>query len=152
MISNVDLFGLPDVEEPKKYCKGCGQYHALHAFGKEMGALGLRKTICKNCLNKRHKMAKMALKIMGDRPPPGYKGCPICDKIYDPLTASKRDFVPDHNHVTGLPRAWICRECNTTLGKYNDDAGKFWNFIAYIQKYEHGNDEEDNKASDLICV
>lgn len=40
--------------------------------------------------------------------------CPLC------LTETD-DMVSDHCHTTGIPREWVCRNCNVGLGMFDDN-------------------------------
>ena len=41
--------------------------------------------------------------------------CPICGQRFNP-----KDPVLDHDHQTGLPRAFLCIACNSGLGFFRD--------------------------------
>jgi transcription elongation factor Elf1 len=53
--------------------------------------------------------------------------CPICGKeLLD-------DFVVDHNHETGEVRGLLHANCNTALGMLEDDIGRFYMAIQYLE-------------------
>lgn len=54
--------------------------------------------------------------------------CPIC--------GFKGKLVWDHNHNTGVFRAWICRPCNGVLGLAKDNSDILNNCIKYLR--DHG--------------
>ena len=40
----------------------------------------------------------------------------------------------DHDHATGKPRGWICRNCNVMLGLARDSVDRFLDMAAYLEK------------------
>ena len=59
--------------------------------------------------------------------------CPICKKTSIPdVTAN---LVKDHDHITGMGRAWICDSCNTGLGRFKDDISLIKEVIKYLESY-----------------
>jgi hypothetical protein len=55
--------------------------------------------------------------------------CEICSRHAAPLHW-------DHDHATGLFRGWLCSECNTGLGKFQDNLKNLANAICYLRKTE----------------
>lgn len=55
------------------------------------------------------------LDLVGDET--RFGACPIC--------AEEKNLVPDHDHVTGKMRGWICARCNLLLGVYEKWGPKF---------------------------
>ena len=41
----------------------------------------------------------------------------------------------DHDHVTGKPRGWICRNCNVMLGLAKDSVDRMIDMAAYLEKH-----------------
>jgi hypothetical protein len=41
-------------------------------------------------------------------------------------------LVCDHDHTTGLTRGWLCRKCNTGLGKLGDTVESVGRALAYL--------------------
>ncbi len=47
----------------------------------------------------------------------------------------------DHDHATGKPRGWICRNCNVMLGLARDSVNRFLNLASYLEKH-HSTDRK----------
>lgn len=58
--------------------------------------------------------------------------CPICHKRSIPGVTC--NIVIDHDHRTGVARAWICDSCNTGIGRFQDDPSILKEIIKYIEK------------------
>lgn len=56
--------------------------------------------------------------------------CKICDKN---LNINKKSTHIDHCHKTGEVRGILCNNCNTTLGKVNEDIVILKKMIEYIE-------------------
>lgn len=56
--------------------------------------------------------------------------CPICG-----LPIDKSEGNIDHDHRTGKVRGILHPNCNTGLGKLDDDVQKLDNAIQYLNKY-----------------
>jgi len=41
----------------------------------------------------------------------------------------------DHDHVTGKPRGWTCRNCNVILGLARDSVDRLLDLAAYLEKH-----------------
>ena len=60
-------------------------------------------------------------------------GCAICG------TESNKNgtrLCVDHCHTTGKIRGILCNDCNTSLGKFNDDVELLQNAIDYLKNSE----------------
>lgn len=57
--------------------------------------------------------------------------CPICNKRTIPGLTSK--VVLDHDHITGNIRGWICKSCNTGIGRFKDNTDILKNAINFIE-------------------
>lgn len=62
------------------------------------------------------------LEELAGRPRP--KNCEICGE--------KDTICFDHCHAKGHFRGWICKRCNTVLGKVNDDTKLLQSLIDYL--------------------
>lgn len=58
--------------------------------------------------------------------------CAICKK---PETLFNGKLHVDHCHLTGKVRALLCSQCNTGIGKFNDDVTALRNAAEYIEKF-----------------
>ena len=61
--------------------------------------------------------------------------CLICKKKFN-STESKRDFVIDHDHVTGMFRGLICSNCNLVLGNAFDSPQILAESITYLLSHK----------------
>jgi hypothetical protein len=59
--------------------------------------------------------------------------CAICNKNQNEF---KRKLAVDHDHKTGKIRGLLCSNCNTILGKLNDNSETLLNAIQYLNKYK----------------
>lgn len=66
--------------------------------------------------------------------------CAICFKSETSTHRGKIfRLAVDHCHSTKKIRGLLCRDCNQTLGKFNDDIERFQNAVNYLQKHKEGN-------------
>lgn len=64
--------------------------------------------------------------------------CAICqrqERVKDVRRGTLRKLSVDHCHATGKVRALLCSDCNTTLGKLNDNPTLFETAAAYLRKH-----------------
>ena len=47
---------------------------------------------------------------------------------------NNKKLSPDHCHKTMAFRGWVCHDCNTTLGRMDDNPQFLINAIEYLQK------------------
>ena len=57
--------------------------------------------------------------------------CAICAKPQDTFV---RKFAVDHNHTTGKIRGLLCVNCNTAIGKLDDDVVLLERAISYLER------------------
>lgn len=60
-------------------------------------------------------------------------GCAICGAKSN---KNGSRLCVDHCHTTGNIRGLLCHDCNTTLGKFNDDISLLLKAITYLEKYK----------------
>jgi len=60
------------------------------------------------------------------------KACAICGKA---ISESSRGSHFDHDHVTGVPRGVLCRDCNIGIGMFEDNIDVMRIAIEYINKW-----------------
>lgn len=96
---------------------------------------GKFRSECRECEVRQGKMKKEAHKVAGKNP--GI--CSCCKK-------KTTDLVVDHCHDTGRFRGWLCRNCNTGLGKLGDNIDSLCRAMNYLllefQEDEHFIDGE----------
>ena len=81
------------------------------------------KTNCSKCASRDRTITRRLKKIFGKTKP---DCCEICDR--------KKDVFIDHDHSNGSFRGWLCRECNTSLGKFDDNIDLLKSAIDYLEK------------------
>ena len=59
--------------------------------------------------------------------------CAIC---YTPLAVSGKDTHIDHSHTTGKVRGLLCNNCNTGIGKFNENIAALRRAVFYIERYK----------------
>lgn len=58
--------------------------------------------------------------------------CSICNKHQSDF---RRNFAVDHCHITGKVRGLLCVNCNTAIGKLNDNPELLRSALSYLEKY-----------------
>jgi hypothetical protein len=61
--------------------------------------------------------------------------CKICKRHH---TTFSRNLCVDHCHTTGKIRGLLCNNCNSGLGKYEDNISFLEAAITYLKEYKHG--------------
>ena len=56
--------------------------------------------------------------------------CAICGRT---AAGNKTSLFVDHCHKTGKVRGLLCLDCNTSLGRFNDDPNLFRKAIKYLE-------------------
>lgn len=59
--------------------------------------------------------------------------CAICRRHHSMF---RRKLSVDHDHKTGLIRGLLCKDCNTSLGQFNDDVDTLLTAVSYLNKYK----------------
>ena len=65
--------------------------------------------------------------------------CAVCEKILS-------KFFIDHNHKTGKVRGILCFNCNTALGKFEDNPELLAKAIIYLSKENQYEEEQETHA------
>jgi len=113
-------------EEEIKICKVCKIEKKIRNFDVAQNDHFNRrytKNICSTCNSKNQKRVKQLHLLFSNIKP---EICQICKK--------NRKLSPDHCHKTMGFRGWICPDCNTTLGRMDDNPQFLINAIEYLQK------------------
>ena len=110
-----------------KKCSKCNEYKDENQFricrlykGMEQGSY-----VRSECLDCEKKLAKQLREIKKNSPPK-----PNCCECCGQPTST---LIPDHDHVTGQFRGWLCRNCNQGIGKLGDNITTLQNAIRYLQ-------------------
>ena len=137
-----------DIKEKK--CSKCKQIKPLSDFHKSKnGKFGVHH-YCKKCNSKFRKSTykynierqtrtkyKVEFEEIIDLYDNQNGRCAICDKHFDISLISKRNGLHiDHCHKTGRVRGLLCSNCNTSIGKFNDNIEVLQNAIQYLMKHE----------------
>lgn len=123
-----------------KICNVCNRLLPVNQFAKNQNGKNNRSVRRPSCNDCREiidgKNVPNTVKKEWEKIKPHYTiwECPICKKKTIPGITSK--VVLDHNHKTGIPRAWICDSCNTGLGRFKDDINLLQYAIDYLKKSE----------------
>jgi hypothetical protein len=60
--------------------------------------------------------------------------CAVCGDKFEP-DGKMKDPCVDHNHDTGAVRELICRQCNLTIGRAEDNITRLEKAIAYLRRH-----------------
>ena len=63
--------------------------------------------------------------------------CAICSAMEPGHSRTK--FCVDHDHKSGAVRGLLCVDCNTTLGKFNDEIERFYKAARYLEATQPSN-------------
>ena len=123
MRGHLEILGNRD---DKKICNVCSIEKTLDFFPLAQADNFNRrytKNTCMECCNKNSKRVTELHRIFSYLKP---DCCDICKK--------NKKLSPDHCHKTMRFRGWLCADCNTTLGRMDDNPQLFINAIEYLQK------------------
>ena len=111
---------------------GCGRKLPSSYYGHYRTRLkpsGYRLRVNTNCKDCSKKESKILSKIKKENPPPKYlTECPQCSRtvyeksedIPEKVNGTNGPWQCDHDHETGLFRAYLCKQCNTGRGLVGD--------------------------------
>jgi hypothetical protein len=107
-----------------KTCIKCGEVKLKvdfpHFSTKDAG----RKNSCKACNSR---LAKIRNKLRKVNHKPRCNTCAICER-------TDRKLVLDHDHETDEFRGYLCNNCNSALGRFDDDIEVLQKAINYLRK------------------
>ena len=111
-----------------KHCSKCQLKKPAQEFRQYQE--GKYRNECKKCEIKQHKYKLAAHKVAGENP----GKCECCKK-------STKNLVVDHCHSSGSFRGWLCRNCNTGIGKLGDTVDSLvtaLNYLLRTETYDNG--------------
>lgn len=90
-----------------------------------------RKWTCMHCRKKSAQQLRAIKKNLNMKEYYGKK-CPIC--LLEMSSKGSVRAIPDHCHMTGKLRGIICNNCNTAIGKLNDDPDMLQRALLYLKQ------------------
>ena len=122
----------------KRECKKCHEVKSIFEFERNQrtpkGAMN-RRSECKPCRKTRRGISvkdRSEFERLNPRPTVGDTfGCPVCQRIF--TIRNNQSVNLDHDNETGEIRGWICNDCNTGMGKMNDNINTLARAIAWIK-------------------
>ena len=146
------------LEDRLKRCGKCKQHLPVNQFSKTTQTKDKLYCYCKACTSEAARLAHSRLKadpvryaayLAKERDRHLKRKFGISSTDYDSMLASQGGgcaicgatecssgaaLAVDHCHRTGKVRGILCRDCNTTLGKFNDDRNRFLKAIDYLDR------------------
>ena len=108
-----------------KRCSKCGEKKP-HTDFRRYGLVKLKqRSECRECESIQGRFKREAHKEAGINP----GRCQCCHK-------DTVDLVVDHCHLTGNFRGWLCRNCNTGIGKLGDTRESLVAALNYLLRSE----------------
>ena len=108
-----------------KICQRCQEELPEVSFWKSRCRSDALHPVCKNCENTLAKDLYQLHKIAPIKP----NNCQCCGK-------ESTNLVLDHDHNSMELRGWICRPCNTAIGKLGDNIEGLMKAVEYLTIYE----------------
>lgn len=130
-------------DEPHYHCRKCNEYlpenmfspYAVKILSKDWdnmkGQGGGCAVWCKACKKEYHKGKHLAKSKAPPKPKEAIP-CYNCDRMTEP-----NKLMLDHCHETHVFRGWLCRDCNTGIGKLGDTAQGIAKALVYTFKAEY---------------
>ena len=135
-------------------CSSCTEFKSYSQFYKSKDKNSGHKSQCKDCVRQRNReyywtpkgrkyrqekswrengILDMTVESYEDMLKSQGGCCSICDK-----TRNKNGtrLCVDHDHKTGKVRGLLCHDCNTSLGKMNDDLDLLYRAVSYLENHE----------------
>jgi hypothetical protein len=112
-----------------RICSRCGilksRFEVAFRTATRHGVRNIFKTSCTDCTNRARVERRKLHKIFAT--PPLGTPCECCDGV-------ARTLVLDHDHDSGAFRGFICRECNSGLGKFGDNVAGLRMACEYLER------------------
>lgn len=126
-----------------KMCKKCGVSKPPESFYVDRRSKTGRSSACKQCiakqdtpLRKKGRFLKYYYGLTEQQVHEMYVSqsgrCLICN-VYKSTYSKPGGLVIDHNHSDGTVRGLLCTNCNTLLGRCNDNVELLQKAIFYLQ-------------------
>lgn len=113
-----------------RQCSKCGEKKPNTDFRRYGIAKMKLRSECRECESIQGRFKRDAHKVAGISP----GKCHCCQKVTD-------DLVVDHCHNSGNFRGWLCRNCNTGIGKLGDTVDSLvtaLNYLLRTETYDNG--------------
>ena len=121
-----------------KECRGCHEVKSIHDFEINQRTISgemAHRSECKACRKASRVPMKGRAAYKKKHPPPEIGDtfeCPVCERMF---TVNEKNVNLDHDsRETGLPRGYICADCNTGMGKMRDDVSVLSRAILWLSK------------------
>lgn len=114
---------------PAKDCVGCGKRFLLNS--------GVQRYCSQTCsVNSRIERKHGLAPGEWDRMYAAQEGmCALCSAERRGWTSGNLGLVVDHDHRTGRTRALLCGNCNTALGRFDDDPARLRAAADYLDGF-----------------
>lgn len=121
-------------EKSHRECRRCNRYMPLDKNfepnnSKSTHGKIFRKWTCMSCRAVTKFQLRRIKKLLRMEDYYGTK-CPICCRVMHGHGSVRA--VPDHCHLSGNFRGVICNDCNTSIGKLNDDPKTLMRAVSYL--------------------
>lgn len=97
-----------------------------------------KRPSCRSCRKKRDgvQVSRAEKKKWKAKRPQDYTWfrCPSCGRDLIVGLSSKLGVVLDHDHSNGKVRGWICENCNTGIGRFDDDPEIVYKAVEWLKK------------------
>ena len=114
-------------ETVKKKCIRCSVIQPIHVFEKKKRELNYRN-ICWTCRTEAAKIGRTLRRRHIEQHGQPTGNCAICKQ--------SSTLVFDHCHKTNAFRGWICRDCNSGIGKMGDNYRSVQVRADYLKSFE----------------